>query len=99
MTIADAILHDLLADESKWWAGELQTVTGFYVAEYRDLAKRMNEADYRLTQTDRGLLYGAAMALVYSDPPYLEAKKTRSMFGDDWEKRIDEFMILMRDKK
>ena len=92
-------MHDLLADESDWWAGELQTVTGFYVAEYRDLASRIYEPGYRLTSIDRRLLYGAAMALVYCDPPYLEANATRSMFGEDWETRIDEFMTVMRGKK
>ena len=99
MTTAEAILADLLADETDWWAGELQTVTGYFVSEYRDLADRMERPDYELQVADRRLLYGAAMGLIYCDPPVLEARNTKAPFGESWVKHVEEFIKLMDTEK
>ena len=95
MTAAEAILAALLADTTDWWAGELQTVTGYDVSEYRDLADRISRPDYTLQVADRSLLFGAAMALIYCDPPYLDARNTKALFGEIWVKHVEEFIKLM----
>lgn len=99
MTTAEAILTDLLADKSEWWAGELQTVTGYYFAEYQDLAERIQAPGYSITKEDRKLLFGAGMGLIYSDPPALPAKRMKSMFGEDWITYVEEFMQVMDGRK
>ena len=91
MRTAEAILSDLLADKSDWWAGELQTVTGYYIAEYQDLAGRISDPHYQLNASDRRLLHGASMGLTYCDPPNLEAREVKALFGRDWAQKVDEF--------
>ncbi|MEP0390872.1 MAG: hypothetical protein ABJ205_06470 [Erythrobacter sp.] len=99
MTTVEAILFDLLADKSEWWAGELQTVTGFYIAEYEGLSSRISDPHYQLNASDRMLLHGASTGLIYSDPPYLEAREVKSLFGEDWIQKVDEFGQLMSGKR
>ena len=99
MSTAKAILADVLADESDWWAAEFETVSGYELAEIRELSERLSQSNYQINGPDRGLLYAAALGLIYCDPPLLEALETKALFGDKWNHRVEEFMRMMRGNK
>ncbi|WP_298465840.1 hypothetical protein [uncultured Erythrobacter sp.] len=93
MTTAEAILTDLLADGSDWWAGELQTVTGFYRAEFEELFSRATEEGFVPRSKDKQMLHQAANTLLGHPDPSTSAIEKH--VGPDWEGLLEDFMCLM----
>ncbi|MEE4539432.1 MAG: hypothetical protein V2J51_13195 [Erythrobacter sp.] len=96
MTTAEAILTDLLADESDWWAGEIQTVTGFSKAEFEDLFSRLSKQGFVLCYKDRLMLHQAANNLL--GYPDVSTAAVEALLGMEWQDSLEDFMKVMGGK-
>ncbi len=94
MSIAEAIIVDVLADPDEWWDGELQTVTGFCRTEYEELRARLCDPEFTPSSVDKRMLHQAANNLL--GYPGISTAATEAKLGSDWRDQLEEFMTLMR---
>ena len=97
MTIANAIITDVLADQDEWWDGELQTITGFGRNEYEKLKMRLENSDFIPSSIDKQMLRQAANNLL--GYPGISTAATEAYLGDSWRDQVDEFMAVMKGSK
>ena len=97
MSIAEAIIADVLSDQDEWWDGELQTITGYYRCEYEELNLRMEQSEFVVSSVDKYMLHqAAANVLGY---PGISTTAVESKLGENWRDQVEEFIAMMKGKK
>ena len=82
------MIADLLGDEDPWWDGELDTLTGYSRADYRELQARLDDG-WR-TKADRRMLHSAANILL--GYPGISTTNCQRALGEGWREIISDFL-------
>jgi hypothetical protein len=97
VNLALAIVRDLLSDETEWWDGELETITGFERANYLTLLSRLAAPEMRVSPSDKLMLHQAANNLLAY--PGISTRHVSGYLGPSWQAQVREFMALMKGDK
>jgi len=87
---AKALVAGIIATWVDDWPDELETITGYTVQDYQELARRLENGIAQLTPLDRHMLRNAAAQ--FSGYPGISTRHCELSLGGNWREIVRTFL-------